>query len=256
MKYGQALCPIVYKKEIAKGFFDFWIVNEKFAGLAKAGQFVQVLCQGHTLRRPISICEIDKGGALRLVFEVRGEGTRWMSSLDVGDSLDIIAPLGNGFELGDASKRAVFVGGGIGVPPLLEAAKHYGQNAFVVLGFRTAAAAILESDFVKLGCKVRVATQDGSLGFKGLVTDILKQELAGEKFDMMYSCGPIPMLREVSRLAQQHDIQCQVSLEQRMACGVGACLGCSVAVKDGKGGTTYKNVCKDGPVFNSREVEW
>lgn len=257
MKYLQALCPIVAKEEIAKGIFDVSVFSKEMAELAKPGQFVHILCEGHTLRRPISICEIDKEkGLLRLVYEVRGEGTKKLSRLFVTDKMDIIGPLGHGFKIDDTSKKVAIVGGGIGVPPLLELASKYKEKATVILGFRTASAAILAGDFVKKGCSVRLATEDGSLGYKGFVTGPLNDLLSREKVDIIFACGPTPMLKAVAEIAQRENIDCQVSLEQRMACGIGACLTCACSVKGKNKEDRFAHVCKEGPVFDAKEVNF
>ncbi len=253
MKYDVKLCEILKKSEIAPGIFDVTVRAGEIAAAAQPGQFAHLLAPGKTLRRPISICEIDRGaGTLRFVFQVRGEGTDLLSQFDVGDAYDILGPLGNGFQLGDTSRRALFVGGGIGVPPLLEAAKAFGKNAVAVLGFRNRDAVILKEDFERYGCKVLIATDDGSAGFHGLVTDCMKDEPA----DVIFACGPGPMLRAVCAVAEGRGIPCQISLEERMACGIGACLGCACRLRREDGTAFFGHVCKDGPVFDYQTVVW
>lgn len=254
MKYDTRLCEILYQRHPAPGVHDWLLDADDFARAAKPGQFVHVLVPGKTLRRPISICDIDaENGTLRLVFEERGEGTQILGQKRLGDSVDLLAPLGNGFALGDTGRRALFVGGGIGVPPLLAAAKQFGKNATVVLGFRNKDAVILARDFALAGCQVFVATDDGSMGFHGNVADCARQYAGG--IDVLFACGPKPMLKALGALAQEQDIPAQFSLEERMACGVGACLGCACRViRDGS--ETYAHVCKDGPVFDSRSIVW
>lgn len=246
---------ILSQAQLAPGIYDIW-VDYPDAVSAKAGQFVDVKCDSFTLRRPISICEIDReNGRLRLVFEIRGEGTAWMAQQKPGDALDILAPLGNGFELCDTSSKAIFVGGGIGVPPLLEASKPFGGNPDVILGFRTAGAAILADDFAQNGCRVTLVTEDGSAGEKGFVTLPLACRLGESPCDVIYACGPIPMLRAVAAEAAKRDIPCYVSMEARMACGVGACLGCAVkTIVDGR--EQNQHVCKNGPVFDAKRIAW
>ncbi len=215
----------------------------ELAALAAPGQFAQILVPGHTLRRPISICSIGRE-TLRFVFQVRGEGTEKLSRYRPGDDIDILAPLGKGFPI-DPNKRTLLVGGGIGVPPLLGVAEALGGNAVAVLGFRNRDLVILEEDFKNTGAKVLIATDDGSYGHKGLVTDLA----AGEDFQVLMACGPGPMLRGAGALAGERGVPGYLSLEQRMACGVGACLGCAVALTDGEGREYFGHVCKDGPVF-------
>ena len=249
MKFDTQLCRLLEKKELAPGIFDFWVENELFAQSAQPGQFAHLLVPGKTLRRPISICDVDAGRkALRLVFEVRGEGTEVLSRTNPGETLDILAPLGHGFSLGSPDEKAVFVGGGIGVPPLLYAARRYGKNATVILGFRNKDAVILEQDFRDAGCQVIVATDDGFV--TACLQDVLQQPA-----DVVYACGPTPMLKAVSVSAQEKGIPCQVSLEERMGCGVGACLVCACKIKV-HGKEQFLHVCKDGPVFDAKEVVW
>ena len=251
MKYDVKVCEILEKEELAKGIFSFVVSAGELAKAAKPGQFANILVPGKTLRRPISICEIDKEKeTLRFVFEIRGEGTEQLSQYQVGDSFDILAPLGNGFQLGDTNRKALFVGGGIGVPPLLQGAKQFGANATVVLGFRNKDAMILREDFQAAGCNVIVATDDGSFGHHGLVTDCLSDVEA----DVIFACGPMPMLKALCRVAEERGIECQISLEERMACGIGACLGCACKMKRDDGSEGYGHVCKDGPVFDYRKL--
>lgn len=219
---------------------------------AMAGQFVEVYPDNgiNLLSRPISICEINKEeGILRLVFQIVGKGTKLFSELKFGDEVRLLGPCGNGYTLSEG--KSVLVGGGIGVPPLIETCKQLKGKKIVVLGFRSGS--FLVEEFEKLGAKVYVATDDGSVGFKGNVVDLLRAE--GIKGDMIYSCGPKIMLKFLSMYAEENNIPCQVSMEERMACGIGACVGCVVQIKDGEG-WAYKKVCKDGPVFDSREVCW
>lgn len=251
-KYDVKMCKIVRADEIvADSIYDFEIFYPEFAETAKPGQFAHILLPGRTLRRPISICDVNKErGTLRLVFQIRGAGTAQMAELQVGTFMDVLAPLGNGFKLEDSSKKAVFVGGGIGVPPLLAAAKFYGENATVALGFRNKKFVILEDDFKAAGADVRVATDDGSYGYNGLVIDLIKDESP----DIIYACGPTPMLKAVAKFAEEKGIECQISLEERMACGIGACLGCAVKLKNENGEEYNGHVCKDGPVFDYKKV--
>lgn len=252
--YKQGKYPIVSKKTLAKGIFDIEIYCPHIAQAAKAGQFAQVAAEGFFLRRPISICDIDKTkGTIRLVFEVRGKGTDKLSELNKGDLIDIISPLGNGFKTLEKGKKCVCIGGGIGTPPMLGIAKEYGENATVISGFRNMAAVILQKDFKSCGANTILCTDDGSAGKKGFVTDALAEVLETEKPDIIYACGPMIMLKNITKMAADSGIYCQVSLEQRMACGVGACLVCACrTVKDGQEFNSH--VCKDGPVFDSEEV--
>ena len=252
--YKQGLYPIVSKTASAKGIFDITVHCPDVAELAVPGQFAQLLAPGSFLRRPISICGIDKNaGNIRMVFEVRGEGTEAISRLNAGDNIDMIAPLGHGFTKIDG--KAVCVGGGIGVPPMLGAASLYGEDAAVITGFRNAAAVILQDDFRAAGCETVLCTDDGSAGIRGFVTTALEEYLQSKKADIIYACGPTPMLKAVAGVAEKYGVRCEVSLEQRMACGVGACLGCACRIeRDGK--EQFLHVCKDGPVFDAKEVRF
>lgn len=254
--YKQGKYPITEKRAAARGIFDITVKCPEITAQAQAGQFAQIAAKGFFLRRPISICDINKEtGTIRFVFEVRGKGTEKISELNKGDMIDIIAPLGKGFKVLGSDKKALCIGGGIGTPPMLGIAKEYGERAAVISGFRTAAVAILQEDFKAAGCETILCTDDGTAGIHGFVTAALEEYLKSKKADIIYACGPMPMLRGIVDIAQKHGIETQVSLEQRMACGVGACLGCVCrTVKDGK--EIYSHVCKDGPVFDSKEVDF
>jgi dihydroorotate dehydrogenase electron transfer subunit len=203
------------------------------------GQFVQVQVPGYFLRRPISVCEcID--GTMTLIYRAAGEGTAAMSRMKEGDEVQIFGPLGNGFPL--EKKDVILIGGGVGVPPLVETAKAYrsfGRNVTVCLGFASKEAVILQERFEQLGCNVLIATMDGSAGTKGTVIDALREEGIEEGF--VLACGPLPMLKAVSE--KYHDGY--ISLEERMACGMGACMGCVIPDQEGNA----MRICKDGPVF-------
>jgi len=219
------------------------------------GQFVTIKCgDGLLLRRPISICSWTgsrMGGTLRVVFEARGEGTRWLAQREVGDALDVLGPLGNGFQTHPGPY--LLVGGGIGVPPLHACACYTGCSSTAILGFRSRDRAILLDEFDRDCVEVRIATDDGSLGYHGFVDALVRQELEKEhRYLGVLACGPKPMLKNVARVAREFGVPCQVSMEERMGCGVGACLVCACAMADG----TMKRVCRDGPVFDAQEVDW
>ena len=254
MNYRQGVFTLAKCEQIAETTYSFVITCPEIVSLARAGQFAHLRVPGFSLRRPISICEVlPKEGTIRVVFDIRGEGTKVLATLKAGDSIDMMAPIGNGFTLLEPDKKVIVIGGGIGVPPLLEVAKHYGSNSRAVLGFRSKSAVILQNDFASVGCGVHLCTDDGSVGRKGFVTALLKEQLDAKKPDILYACGPKPMLKAVANLAKEYGVRCQHSLEERMACGVGACLGCACKTKkDGK--ETYSHVCKNGPVFEAEEV--
>ena len=240
---------ITGKKALAR---DVYSITVRCPVKPSCGQFAHLRVRGYALRRPISICGYDeKSNEMRMVFQIRGEGTRALAELSVGDSLDIIAPLGHGFTLLPNAKRVILVGGGIGTPPMLPLAEYYGTRAVSVNGFANAESVILNEDFVKTGCKAVICTDDGSRGVHGLVTLPLKEALESGA-DAVYACGPKPMLRAVAELSAAAGVFCEVSLEERMGCGVGACLVCTCEKSDG----SAARVCKDGPVFNASEVKW
>lgn len=251
------LCKLVKRVQPRAGLFDYTIDCPQMAAKAKPGQFVHVLCGGDTyLRRPISICDVTGGRYLRFVFEVRGKGTEELSHAEVGDTLDILGPLGNGFstEFSEAPSGAVvLIGGGIGIFPLLNLAKSLPKKPVIMLGFRDKDAAVMTEEFSKTAEAVYVASDDGSIGHKGFVTDMLKSMIdSGMEISRIYTCGPKPMMKIAADLAEEKGIECFVSMEERMGCGVGACVTCTCTMKDG----SRKRVCKDGPVFNGAEVDF
>lgn len=249
-KYDSQLFELVEKQEIAKGIFDFKLRNRELAQITKPGQFVHIAVPGKVLRRPISVCDVSED-TIRIVFRIKGEGTEILSQAKVGDMLDLIAPLGNGFKV-EKGKTYAFIGGGIGVPPMLYSAKQ-ADKSYAILGFANKDAVILCDDFKSAGCETIVTTDDGSFGIHGFVTDALKDII--DKVDEVCACGPTPMLKAVAQLCREKSIPCQVSLEERMGCGIGACLVCACKTQhDGK--EDYVHVCKNGPVFNAEEVVW
>ena len=257
MRYTQCSCPILEKKALAQDIFSFTLHCPEIAAAAQPGQFVHILPKGYGLRRPISIAGIDpEAGTLRIVFAVRGKGTDTLAGLNTGDLMDIIAPLGHGFTLKADAEHVVLVGGGIGVPPMLPLAKYYGSKATAVSGFRSFRQVILQEDFEMFGAHPICCTEDGTAGaVQGFVTSPLEQ-LLSEGVDAVYACGPMPMLKAVAALCMRTGTYCEVSLEERMACGVGACLGCACQTKDANGEEQFVHVCKNGPVFKAEEVQW
>lgn len=222
------------------------------------GQFLHIKCgEANLLRRPISVAIARPGNpedTAALIFEVRGEGTHWLSQRKAGDRLDVLGPLGNGFTL-EEQGRYLLAGGGIGIPPLLGCAQALGRRSVAAMGCRSASKALpaILNRFRDSCADAYLCTDDGSLGRRcyvdGLVWDILDRD---KGFTAVLACGPAPMLKRVAQVAAEFGVPCQVSLEERMACGVGACLGCAVKMRDG----AMKHVCKDGPVFDAREVDW
>lgn len=257
MKYTQGTYKILKKQAIAKEMYSFIIECPEVAQVAEAGQFVHIRVDGFTLRRPISICGIDReNGTIRIVFEVRGDGTAAISKLNEGTLIDMLAPLGHGFTVDENFKKVVLIGGGIGTPPMLRLAEIYGEKATAITGFRNAGAVILQDDFKKTGAEVILCTDDGSAGIHGFVTQPLEEILAKDSVDAVYACGPMPMLKNISALCKKKGVGlCEISLEERMACGIGACLGCACKTKRNDE-EYFAHVCKDGPVFNAEEVVW
>ena len=258
-KYTEKLTyPIRSMEQLTAAAWSMVIECPDVAAKAQPGQFVNLLPDGgFTLRRPISICGIDKEqGTLRIVFEVRGKGTAALAQLRAGDTVNMLAPLGHGFTLPDKDSRVMLVGGGIGTPPMLPLAQYFGANAVVISGFRNQDAVILQEDFAAAGAKTILCTDDGSAGRYGLVTLPLEEEIEAQKPDLICACGPMPMLRATAALAKTCEIPCQVSLEERMGCGIGACLVCACRTVDPDGTEQYRHVCKNGPVFNAEEVQW
>ena len=240
---------------LATGVYEMWFKTENMAKAAKPGQFVSVYSNDGSklLPRPISICRIEND-ELRIVYRVAGKGTEEFSKMSAGQELDIQGPLGNGYDVNApyASKKAILFGGGIGIPPMLELAKQLNADKDIVLGYRDEL--FLNEEFEQYG-KVTIATEDGSCGTKGNVLDAVKAN--DIKADVIYACGPTPMLRAIKAYAEENDIECYVSLEEKMACGIGACLACVCKSKevDDHSQVHNKRVCKEGPVFNAKEVE-
>ena len=245
---------IIRQEEIAYGIYSMWLKTDRIAACAKAGQFISIYCRDRSrmLPRPISICEIDKADrALRVVYRVAGRGTEEFASLGTGKELQIVGPLGNGFP--HKEKRAFLIGGGIGIPPMLQLAKELDCEKQIILGYRDDAL-FLKEDFKRLG-QVYVATEDGSCGTEGNVLDAIRDN--GLTADIIYACGPTPMLRAVKQYAADKDMECWLSLEEKMACGIGACLACvcKSREKDAHTNVNNKRICKEGPVFRAEEVE-
>lgn len=241
---------------IGTDIYSMWIETKEIAENAKAGQFISLYCRegGRLLPRPISICEIDREKkALRVVYRIAGEGTREFSGLKEGDSIEILGPLGNGFGETD-KKKAFLIGGGIGIPPMLELAKQLKCEKDIILGYRDAQM-FLKDEFEGLG-NIYIATEDGSVGTKGNVLNAIRE--LGLEADILYACGPTPMLKALQAYAKEAGMEAYLSLEERMACGVGACLACVCKSKDVDHHTNNHNkrVCADGPVFNAEEVEF
>lgn len=246
---------ILEQAEIAEGIYSMWLRTEWIAKEAAPGQFISVYCRegSRLLPRPISICEVDREkNAVRIVYRVVGEGTREFSRMTAGMGLSVIGPLGNGFPLEAAKGKRVFlIGGGIGIPPILELAKQLEGEKQVIAGYRSEL--FLIDELEKYG-KLYLATEDGSAGTKGTVLDAVREN--GLEADVLFACGPTPMLRALKEYAKDQGIEAWISLEEKMACGIGACLACvcKTKEKDSHSNVNNQRICKDGPVFLAEEV--
>lgn len=248
---------VIEQKMIADGICSMWLDAKEVAVQAKPGQFISVYSndKSRVLPRPISICEIDREkGTLRIVYRVVGKGTEEFSKAEAGDSFEILGPLGNGFPIEEAKgKKVLMISGGIGVPPMLQTAKEIEGEAIIVSGYRNQDL-FLKEELESAGT-LFIATEDGSVGTKGNVVDAIRENQI--EADMMFACGPKPMLRALKNYALEKGIPCWISMEEKMACGVGACLACVCQSKDvdSHSHVHNKRICKDGPVFLSTEVE-
>ncbi len=254
MSKVSEVVKVISQECISDGIYSLR-VQTTAAASAVPGQFVSLYCgdKSRLLPRPISICEIDKAeSSLRLVYRIAGAGTEEFSHLKAGDELRLVGPLGNGFPL--EGEHPILVGGGIGVPPMLELAKAFGAKASVVVGYRDSGL-FLNQDLINTGASIFIATDDGSVGTHGTVIDAIKAN--GVTGDVIYSCGPKPMLRGLKEYAAAAGIPCYVSMEERMACGIGACLGCVCKTTEVDDHSQVHNarICKDGPVFLAEEVD-
>ena len=285
----EEIAVVVDQNALGSGIYDLTLKTKNIAKAAKAGQFVSVYSNDRSklLPRPISLCGIDRDeDTIRLVYRVTGEntGTEEFSKLVMGDRIRILGPLGNGFTV-EPGKKAFLIGGGIGVPPMLQLAKDINSGVVqtsgavdtntqekgqteekqinghgkkicdinIIMGYRDENTFLL--DEFKEQADSFVATEDGSVGTKGNVIYAIKEN--GLEADVIYACGPMPMLRALKAYAMEHDMECYVSMEERMACGIGACLACVCKTKDkdAHSNVNNKRICKEGPVFNAKEVE-
>lgn len=240
----DTIFTVIENTKIAKDVYKMLLRGDTSA-IKGAGGFVNIQLDGFYLRRPISVCDVE-GDVLTLIYKVVGKGTAVMSKLPAGTELLVLTGLGNGYDLTEAGERPLLIGGGVGVPPMYLLAKRLlaqGKQVSVILGFNTADEVFYEDEFKALGCDVRVTTVDGSHGVKGFVTDALPED-----YTYFYTCGPMPMFKALYKATKTSG---QFSFEERMGCGFGACMGCSC-----KTITSYKRICKDGPVLKKEEIIW
>ncbi|MBQ9138210.1 MAG: dihydroorotate dehydrogenase electron transfer subunit [Alistipes sp.] len=243
----QTILTVVSNRPLTDTVYEMVLQGDTSAVTCPGG-FVELSIEGLFLRRPISVCNYDEG-TLTLIYKVVGKGTAQMAELGAGATIDTLTGLGNGFNDSVECSHALLVGGGVGVPPLYRLARNLtaqGKRVTVVLGFNTAAEIFYREQFEALGVTVVVATADGSYGIKGFVTDAIAQ--SDIETDYFYSCGPLPMLKA---LCSALTIPGEISLEERMGCGFGICMGCSIQTASGA-----KRVCKEGPVFRKEEILW
>ena len=251
---------LVKKEELMQDLFKFSVESSEITQNAKPGQFLEIRVSDNIdpfLRRPISIYNTDKeNNIIEFIFQIRGKGTKILAEKKEGDFIDVLGPLGNGtFEV-EGKENVMIIGGGIGIFPLYELTKQLKNksNTRVYLGVRNENYVVLEKEFQEIANSVIVTTDDGSYGNKGFAIEYMKKDILKNKPDIIYACGPLAMLKIIQELSITENIPCQISLEERMGCGIGACLGCAVKIIDGHD-TKYGHVCKDGPVFWANQVE-
>ena len=240
----QIIFEIKENKALTKSVYEM-LLSGNTEGIV-AGQFVNLKLEGRFLRRPISVCDSEEG-LLTLVYKVVGKGTEDMSRMTAGEKIDILTELGNGYDLKCSGDNPLLIGGGVGIPPLYKLAKELiknGKKVSVVLGFNTKDEIFYENEFKKLGAEVFVTTVDGSYGIRGFVTDAM----ADIEYSYFYTCGPEPMLKAVYRASKTSG---EMSFEERMGCGFGACMGCSCKTVSGN-----KRICKEGPVLKKEDIIW
>lgn len=250
-------CTVIEQTQLQEGIYSMWLQTETIALDARPGQFVSLYCDDSSriLPRPISLCEIDREQKrLRVVYRVAGKGTEEFAGLKEGDKIAVLGPLGNGFPLEKAKGRTVFLmGGGIGIPPMLETAKQLDADKKIIVGYRDSS--LFLKDELETAGELYLATEDGSIGTKGNVIDAIRENAL--RGDIIFACGPTPMLGAIKTFAEETKMECYISMEERMACGIGACLACVCQSKevDDHSHVHNKRICKDGPVFEASEVE-
>lgn len=252
---------LIKKEKIKPDIIKFSCFAPKIAKEVFPGQFIEIRVTKTFepfLRRPISIYSVDKeNNIIAFIFQVKGRGTEFLAEAEEGELLDVVGPLGgNGFDIKEYKNIAI-IGGGIGIFPLYELTKMSIRqaNTYVYLGFRSQEFVILEEEFRKISTKLTITTDNGTYGKKGFGIDYLMSDIDYLNIDAIFACGPLLMLQKIKYVAESKNINCQLSLEQRMACGIGACMGCSVKLNTDDGSIQYARVCKDGPVFESNKID-
>lgn len=259
----QVFAELIKKEKLLDGLYKFSVDAKEIVNLAKPGNFIEIRINENLdpfLRRPISIYNLDKErGILEFIFQIKGKGTELLSKKKEGDKIDIIGPLGNGTFKFEEYKNLAIIGGGIGIFPLYELAKQsrdLEKEVHTYLGFRNKNLVTLEDEFEQVSNTLTITTDDGSYQNSGFAINYLEKDLEKNNIDCIYACGPLPMLRAVKKFAEEKNIPCQLSLEEKMGCGMGVCLGCAVKTASStKENPQYVHVCKAGPVFDSKLVE-
>lgn len=252
---------ITSNRQVGRDMFEMKLVALSLAEECQPGQFIHVLVGSETdplLRRPLSLYDVDQAkGKIQLLYRVVGKGTRLLTRLKIGDYLDVMGPLGRGFSLPNGLRQVLLVGGGVGIAPLVYLArvlKSQDYDVTVLYGAASSDQLVVIEKLAQIGATIQVATMDGSSGYKGLVTELMAEHINNGKVDYIYTCGPESMMAEVARFARKYNLPGEVSLEENMACGVGACLGCARKIDSRSEG--YVKVCREGPVFNIKEVDF
>ena len=259
----QVFAELIKKEKLLEGLYKFSVYAKEIVELANPGNFIEIRINENSdpfLRRPISIYNLDKkNGVLEFIFQVKGKGTELLAKKKEGDKIDIIGPLGNGTFKFEEYKNIAVIGGGIGIFPLYELskqAKNAGKKVYTYLGFRNKDLVTLEKEFEDVSTILTITTDDGSYKNSGFAINYLENDLEKNNIDCIYACGPLPMLKAVKKLAEEKEIPCQISLEEKMGCGMGVCLGCAVRTATSTDDNPqYLHVCKAGPVFNSKMVQ-
>ena len=259
----QVFAELIKKEKLLEGLYKFSVYAKEIVELANPGNFIEIRINENSdpfLRRPISIYNLDKeNGVLEFIFQVKGKGTELLAKKKEGDKIDIIGPLGNGTFKFEEYKNIAVIGGGIGIFPLYELskqAKNAGKKVYTYLGFRNKDLVTLEKEFEDVSTILTITTDDGSYKNSGFAINYLENDLEKNNIDCIYACGPLPMLKALKKLAEEKEIPCQISLEEKMGCGMGVCLGCAVRTSVSTDeNPQYLHVCKAGPVFDSKMVQ-